>query len=190
MKIGIFGGSFNPVHNAHLIIAEYTREKYDLDKIIFVPVGVPSHRANNLLSGEERYKMLQLAIEDNSEFDVSDIEIKEKGKSYTIDTLRKMKNIYKEAEFYEIIGGDSADYIEEWKEWKEILKLSKVLVFNRKGYKEKEYKNLYYIDSPIIEISASECRKKIEEKKNLVKYYLNSKVYEYIIENKLYIGGN
>lgn len=190
MKIGVFGGSFNPIHIAHLIIAEFIREKYSLDKVIFVPVGKPSHRENNLLDSKHRYNMLKLAIEDNEKFEISDIEIKDINTSYTIETLRKLQKIYKEDDFFEIIGGDSADYIEEWKEWKEILKLSKILVFGRKGYKEKQYENMFYVDNPVIEISASKIREMLKKREGICKYYLDKKVYNYIIKNNLYNGGS
>ena len=106
MKIGIFGGSFDPIHLGHLIVAEYTKELMNLDKIIFIPVGNPSHRENSLSSWEHRLKMIELSIEDNPSFEVSKIEILSNKKNYTYDTLIELKKNYPTDEIFEIIGED------------------------------------------------------------------------------------
>lgn len=187
MKIGIFGGSFNPVHNGHIFIAKYIMEKKSLDKIIFIPVGLPSHRENNLLSSKHRLNILSLALENEKSFEISDIELKEEKVSYTIDTLRKIKEIYPNDEIYEIIGEDSAAYFEKWKDYKEVLKLSKVLVFMRKNSIVKEnFENMEFLDTPYIDISATMVRENIRKGID-ISNLIDEKVYEYIKNNKLYL---
>jgi nicotinate-nucleotide adenylyltransferase len=105
MKIGILGGTFNPVHIGHLILAEEAREKLGLDKIIFVPTALPPHKDNlNIAPAADRLKMLELAVASNKYFTVSDIEIKRQGRSYTIDTLKEFQAKYSRDELYFIIG--------------------------------------------------------------------------------------
>ncbi len=114
MKIGILGGTFNPVHIGHLILAEEVREKLKLDKIIFIPTALPPHKDNmDIAPAGDRLKMLKLAIKGNKFFGVSDIEIKRKGRSYTIDTIKELKNKFVNDELYFIIGSDLLKYINE-----------------------------------------------------------------------------
>lgn len=131
MKIGIYGGSFNPVHNGHLNIVKYVLNQLKLDKIIVIPVGKPSHRADNLESGILRTEMCRAAFENISGVEVSGIETDKDKISYTINTLKKIIEIYGEKnDFYEIIGEDSAYHFKEWKNYEEILELSKVVVLS------------------------------------------------------------
>src|SRR3989338_11463826 len=107
MKIGILGGTFNPIHIGHLILAEEAREKLGLDKIIFVPAYLPPHKDNSdIAPAKYRYRMIELAIQKNSYFSLSDMEIKRNGRSYTIDTLKEFKKLYPEDELHFIIGSD------------------------------------------------------------------------------------
>ncbi len=187
MKIGIFGGSFNPIHLGHLIIAEQIREQCDLDKILFIPVGIPSHRENNLENSQKRYEMIKLAIKDNLNFKVSDIEIKNSETSYTYDTLKKLKKENPENIYFEIIGEDSAEYLDKWKEIDELLKITQFLVFRRNGNYKQNHKNIKVLETPIIQISATQIRNKIKKKES-IKYLVNERVIEYIKTNKLYLG--
>ena len=186
LRAGIFGGSFDPIHNGHLIIAETIREMAGLDKVIFIPVGEPSHRDNNLVAGFHRYNMVSIAIENNPYFTVSDVEIAENIKNYTIDTLKKMIELYPEYEFCEIIGEDSAQSIEKWKDYEELVKITEIYVFKRYGYNYNGgYENIKLMNTPIIEISATEIRDRIKQGKT-VRYLISQKVEEYITDNKLY----
>lgn len=186
-RIGIYGGSFNPIHIGHLILAEWIRNKYDLNEIWFIPVGIPSHRKNDLVDWKLRYKMIEESIKDNDTFKVLDIEIKKNIISYTIDTLIELKKRYPNYEFFEIIGEDSAEYLDKWKDIDRLLKTSEFIVINRKNY---NFKNTYgervkVTSSPIIEISATDIRYKVKNG-NSIKYLVHDNVLEIINKEKLY----
>ncbi|TDT71892.1 nicotinate-nucleotide adenylyltransferase [Hypnocyclicus thermotrophus] len=184
MKIGIYGGSFNPIHFGHIFLAEYIREELKFDKILFIPVGIPSHRENNLIDYKHRVNMIKLSIQDNKYFELCEIE---KNKiSFTYDTYKELKKKYPKDELYEIIGEDSAAYLYKWKDYEEMIKHVKFIVAKRSNssYKSSE-KNIIILNSPIIEISASDIRNRIKIRKS-IKYYLHQDVKEYIEKNKLY----
>ena len=137
MKIAIYGGSFNPMHIGHEKIVDYVLKNLDMDKIIIIPVGIPSHRENNLEQSDTRLKICKEIFKNNKKVEVSDIEIKSEGKSYTYDTLLKLIKIYgKDNEFFEIIGEDSLKNLKTWKNYKELLNLCKFIVFRRKDDKK------------------------------------------------------
>lgn len=123
-RIGIFGGTFNPIHYGHLLIAEAVREEYNLDYIIFVPCANPPHKSNNVVSAKDRYHMTALAIEDNPYFLISDIELRRNDYSYTIHTMRHFKALYGEdTEFYFIAGTDTIHQLPGWKYIWELLEI-------------------------------------------------------------------
>lgn len=168
MKIGIFGGSFNPIHNGHIEIVKFMISTLNLDKMLIVPVGIPSHKKNNLLNGKKRLTMCKLAFKDLNNIEVLDIEIKQNSTSYTIDTLKKIISIYGEYnKYFEIIGKDSADYFEQWKNYEEILKLSTVVVFDREEYIGKKIKDLIYLKTPLFPISSTQIREKLKKDENI-----------------------
>lgn len=187
MKIGIYGGSFNPVHYGHLNIVKYVLNQLKLDKIIVIPVGKPSHKANNLESGILRTEMCRAAFENLHNVEVSGIETDKDKISYTINTLKKIIEIYGEKnDFYEIIGEDSAYHFKEWKNYEEILKLSKVVVLRRKGYIGAiQHKNMIYLESPFFDISSTEIREKIKNKID-ISNLIPEKVKKIIEEKKLF----
>lgn len=160
MKIGIYGGSFDPVHKGHAFIAKFVIDYLKLDKLIVIPVGIPSHKNNNLAEGKLRVEMCKKAFEKIKEVEVSSIEIKLKEVSYTYDTLLKIIEMYPNSQYYEIVGEDSGENFKKWKKYKEILKLSKVVVLKRKGYKN-ENKDLIELESPYVDVSSTEIRKRV-----------------------------
>lgn len=179
MKIAIYGGSFNPMHRGHEQIVEYILKNLDMDKIIIVPVGIPSHRENNLEQSDTRLKICREIFKDNSKIEVSDIEIKSDGKSYTYDTLIKLIEVYgKNNEFFEIIGEDSLKNFKTWKNYKELLKICKLIVFRRNDDEDKEIDKEFFKNSNIIILkneyynySSTEIREKVkngEDISNLV----------------------
>ncbi len=194
-RYGVFGGAFNPVHMAHLIIAEDVRQQIHLDKVLFVPYANPPHKnGNNLLDSKHRLTMLRLAIEGNSFFEISDIEIKDSSvsKTYTVDTLMKLRELYKDegVKLYLIIGLDNLIELHTWKDPGKLFMLSEVVVLNRPGYLVQSVENEYgrrvtYIPAPDINISASDIRYKIKEGKS-IKYLVPHSVEKYIEKNKLY----
>lgn len=194
MKTGIMGGTFNPVHNAHLLIAEMAREEYGLDRIIFITGGNPPHKTSNI-SAEHRFKMTHLAIEDNKYFEDDDFEIRRSEKSYTLHTLKYLKDKYPQDELFFIIGEDSLADLPKWYKTDEILGLCSLLVFARKSHetflgtlnemREKYKGNIHPISAPIMEISSTDIRNRIRDTKT-VRYMLPDKVLAYIRENHLY----
>ncbi|MFH1577943.1 MAG: nicotinate-nucleotide adenylyltransferase, partial [Candidatus Omnitrophota bacterium] len=187
MKIGIFGGTFNPVHLGHLILAEEVRQKIGLSKVIFVPANLPPHKNNGeIVSAACRLKMLKLAVKGNSYFSVSDIEIKRHGRSYTIDTLKEFNRIYKGNELYFIIGSDLVKYLSEWKDLKEIIALVKFIVATRPGYPLEDLPDyMTKIDIRAVDISAFEVRQCVEQGHSF-RYLIPEAVRSYIIKEGLY----
>ena len=187
MKIGILGGTFNPIHIGHLILAEEAREKLNLDKIIFVPTFLPPHKDNSdIVPARDRLAMVKLAIKGNRYFSVSDIEIKRDGRSYTIDTLKEFKKKYGQDELYFIIGSDLLKYLDEWKDLDEINKLVKFVVVTRPGYPlEKIPSYIKTMAIRAVDVSAFEIRKCIKDNKSFG-YLVPDSVYSYIINKKLY----
>ena len=187
MKIGILGGTFNPIHTGHLILAEEVREKLALDKVIFVPAYLPPHKDNTeIIPASDRYNMVRLAIKTNRFFSVSDIEIKRDGRSYTIDTLRDFKRIYPRDELYFIIGSDLLKYLNDWKDLSEIIKMVKFIVATRPGYPLEEIPS--YISTMAIravDISAFEIRACIKKNKSF-RYLVPDVVVDYINKKRLY----
>ena len=186
MKIGIYGGSFNPVHNGHLKVAEWILDRVKLDKIIWVPLYKPYHKEiSDLEDSEHRYNMLKLALKNKKKYEISRVEIDEKIISYTLDTLLKLKKQYPGNEFYEIIGGDSAETFHTWKDYKEILENAKVLVYSRRGHKVKITENMELIEAPYLDISSTLIREKVENNESIFGLVPKA-VEEYIYNNKLY----
>lgn len=199
VKIGLFGGTFNPIHTGHLIISEYIRANFPLDKVIFIPSGDPPHKdKKELIEASHRFEMTKLAIKSNPYFEVSDIELKRKGKSYSTDTIDQLKSIMPKDELYFIIGGDILDELINWKDIKGIFKKINFILIGRDGvednkilkkideYKEEYNAMIYYMKGPEIDISSTLIRELIEDEKS-IKYLVPKEVEEYIIDHKLYL---
>ncbi|QYR64882.1 nicotinate (nicotinamide) nucleotide adenylyltransferase [Fusobacterium animalis] len=175
MKIAIYGGSFNPMHIGHEKIVDYVLKNLDMDKIIIIPVGIPSHRENNLEQSNTRLKICREIFKNNKKVEVSDIEIKSEEKSYTYDTLLKLIKIYgKDNKFFEIIGEDSLKNLKTWKNYKELLNLCKFIVFRRKDDKNTEIdseflnnKNIIILENEYYNISSTEIRNKVKNGKDI-----------------------
>lgn len=188
-SVGILGGSFNPIHIGHLILANWVLEEFSLDKIIFIPCYIqPLKSCLDFAQPDDRLEMIKLAIFNNPKFDVSDFEIKRKRKSYTIDTLRYFKKIFEN--LYFIIGADNLKEFHRWKEPDEILKIAKLIVVNRGGYQiriPKKLRNIeiYHCKIPAIEISSTNIRERL--RKNFsIKYLVPETVEKYIQTKQLY----
>jgi nicotinate-nucleotide adenylyltransferase len=188
-KVGIFGGTFDPIHHGHLITAQSVREIRDLDKIIFIPSFISPHKADvNSASPEHRMNMLKLAVEGIDFFEVSDYEIKKEGISYTIDTLKEFKKKYDKLEF--IIGYDNIFKFHTWKNPDEIMKITKILVLKRKSslpppHEDKYVKSALFVETRGIEISATDIREKVKQGMP-IHYLVPEKVKEYIYSFNLY----
>jgi nicotinate-nucleotide adenylyltransferase len=188
-KIAILGGSFNPIHIGHLILANTVCDELNLDRIIFVPCYIqPLKSDKDFAPPESRLEMIKLAIQDNPKFELSDIEIKRKGKSYTVDTLKYFKKKFDD--LYFVIGADNIKDFHRWKEPDTILQLAKVIVTNRGGINQKlpaklRGKKIFVCQIPDIEISSTMIRNNIRSNKS-IKYLVPEKVEKYITKHKLY----
>lgn len=184
-KIGIFGGSFNPIHRGHIEMANLAIEKLDLDRLYLVPVGIPCHRCdNNFVSGQDRMAMIKLVCLKNKKLFPCDYEIISEKVSYTYDTLLKIMEKHPDSLIYEIIGEDSAEYLTSWKNYKEMVNLCKFVFFKRKGYKSTT-NGLLTIEAPLFNISSTLVREKIKNNEPL-EDYITPEVEEYIREHLLY----
>lgn len=193
MRVGIFGGSFNPPHIGHLIVAEFIREEANLDKIIFIPCASPPHKQDpkylsQMASSQHRFEMVKIAINGNPFFEVSDLEIKRGGISYTVETVNYLVEQFPDREFYLLIGADQFEEFHTWRDPDEIVKKVHLLVFNRYGYRVTESKFSKYanfITVPNVDVSASSIRDRLRQGKS-IKYLVPPGVEEYIYRNKLY----
>ncbi|MBN1292295.1 MAG: nicotinate-nucleotide adenylyltransferase [Candidatus Latescibacteria bacterium] len=174
IKIGLFGGTFDPVHIGHLIIAQEIYELCNLDKIIFIPSARPPHKSSDMMfTARERFQMLSSVIENNPCFEISDIEMKRQGFSYTIDTILEMKSILPvDTEFYFIVGKDNLFEINTWKNPLDIFDHCTVIVADRPYCDKKKIPDEYLdkiriVNVPLIDVSSSEIRRKIRAKKSI-----------------------
>ncbi|OIN98697.1 nicotinate (nicotinamide) nucleotide adenylyltransferase [Candidatus Desantisbacteria bacterium CG1_02_38_46] len=189
-KIGLLGGTFNPIHRGHLRIAERVANVLGLKKVIFIPSAHPPHKKeSNLPSPQDRFEMVNLAIKNNPCFSISDIELKRKGKSWTIDTVRIIKKLYPESQIYFIIGADTVPEIPTWKNYKKLLKSCRFVVVNRPGYTDAEYpdytKNFIKVKMRGVDIASTEIRERIKNGKT-IKALVPVKVEKYIKEKGIY----
>ncbi|MEM7816703.1 MAG: nicotinate (nicotinamide) nucleotide adenylyltransferase [Candidatus Aenigmatarchaeota archaeon] len=185
MKIGILGGTFNPPHIGHLILAKEAKEKLGLEKVFFIPTNIPPHKESHNVSAIDRFNMVKLAVEDNKDFEVLDLEIKRGGVSYTIDTVRELKKRFSSYDFYLIIGSDLAKEFSSWKYSSELKKEVRIVVAKRKEYPLRMRNNFIVLDIIHIGISSSYIRGLIK-KGFSIKYLVPSRVEEYITKHKLY----
>lgn len=186
-KVGFFGGTFNPIHLGHLAIAQMAQEKFGLDKVIFIPAPQPPHKAlASLATAQDRYNLVRLAIAGNPRFEISDVEMRREGKSYTVDTLRYFRGkLGKNVKMYFIIGADALAALHTWKYIDEVLELATFIVVNRPGYKDtKKIKHLS-VTKPGIDISSSYLRERIHKRKS-IRYLVPEAVFYYIEKHKLY----
>ena len=195
-RYGIYGGSFNPPHIGHSILAENVREQLSLDKVIFIPSGKHALKDEiTLLEAEHRLNMARLAFESDPHFEVSDIEIQKAKQgitNYTVDTLIDLYDQYKDdfIKIYLIVGIDNLIEFPKWKNPNKLFLISEVIVMNRPGYLVQDVDDEFsrkarYLSVPMLEISSTEIRHRIRENKS-VKYLLKPEVEEYVINNKLY----
>jgi len=189
-RIGIIGGTFDPVHIGHLIIAEKAREEFLLKKVLFIPAGIPPHKKKIFVSPSHRLEMVKIAIRDNRYFKVDDIEIKRGETSYTYDTVMSFKNKNPDIEIFFITGEDTFYELKTWHRYKELIREVIFLVAPRKDKKEKAvpkipYLKYKFIHSPYIDISSSYIRDCFAKGKS-VKYLLPDEIINYIRRYKLY----
>ncbi|MCU9613949.1 nicotinate-nucleotide adenylyltransferase [Caldibacillus lycopersici] len=185
-KIGILGGTFDPPHIGHLIIADQVLQKYRLNEIWFMPNHVPPHKIKDSNTTDaNRLTMLQLAINNHRSFKIESIELEREGKSYTYDTMVLLKEREKDTQFYFIIGADMVEYLPKWYKIDELVQLVQFIGVNRPFYKRETRYPVQFIDIPSIHISSSMIREKIVKGES-VNYLIPDNIIHYIEENGLY----
>lgn len=197
-RIGICGGTFNPIHNGHLILAESARQNYCLDEVLLIPSGCSYMKdQSEILSGEIRLEMTRLAVMDNPYFTVSDIEINRAGYSYTFETLQKLKDEKADAQFYYIIGADTLFHMESWKNPERIFSGCVIAAAVRAGWEEarlqeqisylsaKYQADIRMLPSPYIEISSTEIRSRCHKKQS-IRYLVPERVRLFLEQNGYY----
>lgn len=192
MKIGVFGGSFNPPHKMHLNIGLELVNKQYVDKVIYVPTGSKYKYKNNLLPDKNRLEMLELLTKNQEYLDVNDYELKDEV-VYTCETLAYFKELYPNDEIYFICGADNLSYIDKWKNGEKILNNYKIIAMKRKGEDIEELlkkfvdyqNNIIVADVEQQDISSTDIREKLKNNENVLDV-LDKDVYEYIRKNKLY----
>jgi nicotinate-nucleotide adenylyltransferase len=185
-KIGILGGTFDPPHHGHLLIANEVLSALDLDEIWFMPNQEPPHKhKSESISNEERLEMLRLAIEGNHQFRVTTIELERQGPSFTVETMRIIRETYKDDQFYFIIGADMIEYLPKWHKINELVELVQFVGVERPEYSHDTSFPVIYVDVPAMEVSSSIIRERLKKGKT-VRYLLPDSVIHFIEENHLY----
>ncbi|MBL8822324.1 MAG: nicotinate-nucleotide adenylyltransferase [Planctomycetia bacterium] len=189
MRVGIFGGSFDPVHIGHLILAEQCLEQGMLDRVDFVPAPRPPHKAQGThASFEQRAQMLSAALQGHSQFSVNTCEQNRPGLSYTVDTLRHLHTSEPGNEWYLILGMDSVHDLETWRDPQGIAKLCTLMIVKRPGIKldePPEYFRSHYVDAPLIEISSTDIRQRVADQRS-IRYLVPDSVRTIIEKEKWY----
>lgn len=193
MRIGLFGGTFDPIHIGHLIIAETLKDAFPLDRILFIPAAVPPHKdATELTASRLRVEMVEAAISENPGFEMSDVEIQKGDVSYTIDTVRQLRAAFKDSrvELFLIVGGDSLVDLVNWKDPDRLLEEVPMLVAGRPGYDidqaEARYRSrITVLDTPLVDVSSTEIRRRVREGKS-IRYWVPGAVEFIIAREGLY----
>ncbi|MEW6287449.1 MAG: nicotinate-nucleotide adenylyltransferase [Chloroflexota bacterium] len=198
IQIGLFGGTFDPPHLGHLILASEACDQLNLDRILWVLTPDPPHKQHqDITPVEHRLAMVQLAIQDNPAFELSRVELERPGPHYTVDTVRQIAQHYPNADITPIIGSDSLRDLPTWNRPRELLQACHwVGVMHRPGEQEdlEELERqlpgirskVHYVDAPLLEIASREIRSRIAEGRPF-RYYLHPAVYEYILDHHLYL---
>ncbi len=198
-QIGIMGGTFDPIHEGHLITAEAVRSELGLDTVLFIPAAIPPHKLHQqVASAQDRYIMTQLAVCSNPHFIASDIELRRKGASYTIDTILELRARYgSDMEFYFFIGADAVNDLDTWHRVDELLQLCRFVTATRQGteldvtrlhdrFGDAGCQRIHRIDTPQLEISSTDIRRRVREGKS-IRYLVPQAVREYIEKEGLYL---
>ncbi|ATL66576.1 nicotinate-nucleotide adenylyltransferase [Nocardia terpenica] len=201
-KLGVMGGTFDPVHHGHLVAASEVANRFDLDEVVFVPTGEPWQKTGRQVSpAEDRYLMTVIATASNPRFSVSRVDIDRGKETYTVDTLRDLQRLHPDADLYFITGADALASILTWHDWSELFELAKFVGVSRPGYElnidhlEEHLRGspaeaLTVIEIPALAISSSECRRRAAEGRP-VWYLVPDGVVQYISKRHLYVpGGN
>lgn len=192
-RIGVMGGTFDPIHNGHLVAASEVADQFDLDFVIFVPTGEPwQKRGRRVSDSEDRYLMTVIATASNPRFSVSRVDIDRPGDTYTVDTLKDLQVIYPDAELFFITGADALQRIMTWRDWEKMFDAATFVGVTRPGFKlkaedlpEMDSSRLHLIDIPAMAISSTDCRARAAAGRP-VWYLVPDGVVQYIAKRGLY----
>ncbi|MCR5004398.1 MAG: nicotinate-nucleotide adenylyltransferase [Clostridiales bacterium] len=191
-KIAVMGGTFDPIHMGHLMVAEIIRADAGMDRVLFIPAGEPPHKQGyQVLSGEERYRMTELAIQNNPYFEASRMEIDRPGRTYTYETLQMLEDQNDGSkEYYYILGADAFAYVPHWREVQKVIRRARFLVVRRPGHEivvPSEIEGIRYqvVEAALMDISSTQIRGRIHEGKS-IRYMVPENVRQYIEENGFY----
>lgn len=199
-KVGIMGGTFNPIHLGHLIMAEAAVETYDLDEILFIPSGT-SYLKENVLDIKTRIALTGVAIEDNPKFALSTLEVDRGGNSYSYETLASLREENPETEYYFIAGADSIFQIEKWKYPEKILGNCIIIAAIREGFTREAFEaqvlfltkkynaDIRVLPARVVDITSSNIRELVKNNQTC-RYMVHQNVFDYIMKHKLYINTN
>ena len=199
LRVGVFGGAFNPPHLGHLVCAQEMLQQLELERVLFVPVGEPPHRAlEDDPGGEARLEMVELAIAGDERFEASRLELDREGPSYTSVTLEQLRQHAPDDELFLILGGDQAAALPTWHEPEKVLELATVAAVERVGWSRSAIgitigrlrgaDRVRYLDMPLIQIASTGIRRRVREGKP-IRYLVPAAVEEYIAANDLYRAG-
>ncbi|MGF7046051.1 nicotinate-nucleotide adenylyltransferase [Paenibacillus sp. DS2015] len=192
MKIGIMGGTFDPIHIGHLLAAESARDTFQLDEIWFMPSHIPPHKEKAGATGEQRLSMVAVAIVEHPSFHMRDLEVRRGGVSYTIDTIRELQQTYSEVDFHFIIGADMVNYLPKWDQIKELSQMITFIGVGRPGSPIDLAALPIYLqgkvllaDMPLVDISSTEIRERVMLGHS-IRYMVPGPVHEYIVRSGIY----
>lgn len=192
-RIGIMGGTFDPIHNGHLVAASEVADIFDLEEVVFVPTGEPWQKADRKVSdAEDRYLMTVIATASNPRFHVSRVDIDRGGPTYTVDTLQDMAALYPNDELFFITGADALASIMSWRDWEKMFDLAEFIGVTRPGYEltedmlpEVHRGQTHLIKIPAMAISSTDCRERASQGRP-VWYLVPDGVVQYIAKNEMY----
>lgn len=197
-RLGIMGGTFDPIHYGHLVAAEMARSEFNLSKVLFIPSGKPPHKDRRDISAADlRFEMIERAIQDNPAFDISALELERKGPSYTVDTLRVLRRTWPEHELYFITGTDALREIFSWREAEEILMMTEFIGAARPGFDASDFLlqvqqehpetqgRIHYLEVPALAISSTDIRARVKRGQP-IRYLLPEPVRHFIQQYGLY----
>lgn len=190
-RLGALGGTFDPIHIGHVLLAQFVGERLALDRVLFVPAADPPHKGECAAPAEDRWAMVELAIQGFPRFEASRLELERPGKSYTIDTLRHLRHSWPAAQLYLIIGADNVAQLATWHDPQGILELCTVVAGSRlsagEGADPALVARMVLVDTPVIQLSSTQIRQRLGQGLP-VRYLLPEKVEEYIRQRGLYRG--
>jgi nicotinate-nucleotide adenylyltransferase len=196
-RLGVFCGTFNPIHRGHLLMAELARQTLNLDRVFFVTSPAPPHRSVDLLNAEERFKLVSAAVATHPAYEASRIELDRSGPSYTVDTLKQLQRDNPDSQLYLIIGEDNLKYIASWKQADEIFQCAQLVVAPREKQTDKTLDSqiakalptsakVIMLDLPHVKVSSSEIRKRLRAGESIASL-VPPEVNEMLIQTKAYV---